>query len=136
MEPLYIEPSEFTPRVFFDPENSVFEISGFSRPENTVGFYKPLLKWLADYEENVLAKNTNFSKSNLVLNLKLTYFNSASSKFLMDILMVFMRFHSKGNAVEINWYYEEDDDEIFESGEEISEMINFPFNFIPITPNT
>lgn len=136
MEPLYIEPSEFTPRVFFDPENSVFEISGFSRPENTVGFYKPLLKWLEDYEENVLAKNTNFSKSNLVLNLKFTYFNSASSKFLMDILMIFMRFHSKGNTVEINWYYDEDDDEIFESGEEISEMINFTFNFIPITPNT
>jgi len=136
MEPLYIEPSEFTPRVFFDPENSVFEISGFSRPENTVGFYKPLIKWLEDYEDNVLAKNTNFNKSNLVLNLKLTYFNSSSSKFLMDILMVFMKFHSKGNAVEINWYYDEDDDEIFESGEEISEMINFPFNFIPITPNS
>jgi len=50
--------------------------------------------------------------------------------------MVFMKFHSKGNAVEINWYYDEDDDEIFESGEEISEMINFPFNFIPITPNS
>lgn len=136
MEPLYIEPSEFTPRVFFDAENSVFEISGFSRPENTVGFYKPLIKWLEDYEENVLSKNINFSKSNLVLNLKLTYFNSASSKFLMDILMIFMRFHSKGNSIEVNWYYDEDDDEIYESGEEISEMINFPFNFIPITPNT
>ncbi len=136
MEPLYIEPSEFTPRVFFDPANSVFEISGFSRPENTVGFYKPLIKWLEDYEDSVLSKNTQFNKSNLVFNFKLTYFNSASSKFLLDILMLFMKFHSKGNNVEINWYYDEDDDEIFESGEEISEMVNFPFNFIAITPNT
>ncbi|HPD94389.1 MAG TPA: DUF1987 domain-containing protein [Tenuifilaceae bacterium] len=134
MEPLYIEPSEFTPRIFFDPASSVFEISGFSRPENVVGFYKPLIKWLEDFEDQVLSKNTEFTKSNLVVNLKLTYFNSASSKFLLDILMIFMKFHSKGNNVEINWFYDEDDDEIFESGEEISEMISFPFNFIPITP--
>jgi hypothetical protein len=134
MEPLYIEPSEFTPRVFFDPGNAVFEISGFSRPENTVDFYKPLLRWLDEYEENVLNKNTDYSKSNMVLNLKMTYFNSATSKYLLDLLMKFMKFHSKGNTVEINWFYDEDDDEILESGEEISEMVNFPFNYIPITP--
>ena len=82
MEPLYIEPTEFTPKVFFDPENSVFEISGFSRPENVIGFYKPILKWLEDYNDKVLSQNTNFEKSILTLNLKMTYFNSASSKFL------------------------------------------------------
>lgn len=136
MEPLYIEPSEFTPRVFLDPGNSIFEISGFSRPENVVGFYKPILKWLEEYNENVLSSNTEFNKSNLVVNLKMTYFNSASSKFLLDILLEFMKFHSEGNAVEINWFYDEDDDEIFESGEEISDMLGYTFNFIPIIPNS
>lgn len=136
MESLYIEPSEFTPRVFFDPANSVFEISGFSRPENVVGFYKPILKWLEDYNDLVLSQNTEFNKSNLVINLKMTYFNSASSKFLLDILLEFMKFHSKGNSIEINWFYDEDDDEILESGEEIADMINYSFNFIPISPNS
>lgn len=136
MESLYIEPSEFTPRVFFDPTNSVFEISGFSRPENVVGFYKPILKWLEDYNDLVLSQNTEFNKSNLVINLKMTYFNSASSKFLLDILLEFMKFHSKGNSIEINWFYDEDDDEILESGEEIADMINYSFNFIPISPNS
>jgi hypothetical protein len=130
MEPLYIEPTEFTPRVYFDPENSVFEISGFSRPENVIGFYRPILKWLDDYNDNVLAKNLDYNKSNLTINLKMTYFNSASSKFLLDILLEFMKFHSKGNEVEINWYYEDGDDEIQESGEEISDMLGYPFNFI------
>lgn len=130
MEPLYIEPTEFTPRVYFDPENSVFEISGFSRPENVIGFYRPILKWLDDYNDNILAKNLDYNKSNLTINLKMTYFNSASSKFLLDILLEFMKFHSKGNEVEINWYYEEGDDEIQESGEEISDMLGYPFNFI------
>lgn len=135
MEPLYIEPTDFTPRVLFDPANSVFEISGFSRPENVVGFYKPIIKWLEEFDEKVLSQNTEYNTSNLIINLKLTYFNSASSKFLLDVLLMFMKFHSKGNTVEVNWYYDEDDDEIFESGEEISEMISFPFNFIPVSPN-
>lgn len=134
MEPLYIEPTEFTPKVFFDPENSAFEISGFSRPENVIGFYKPILKWLEEYNDNVLSQNINFSKSLLTLNLKMTYFNSASSKFLLDILLEFMKFMSKGNKIEVNWYYEEGDDEILESGEEIADMLGYTFNFIPFNP--
>lgn len=134
MEPLYIEPTEFTPKVFFDPENSVFEISGFSRPENVIGFYRPILKWLEEYNERVLSLNINFDKSILTINMKMTYFNSASSKFLLDILLEFMKFHSKGNKVEINWYFEDGDDEIQESGEEISDMLGYPFNFISYKP--
>lgn len=134
MEPLYIEPTEFTPKVFFDPENSVFEISGFSRPENVIGFYKPILKWLEEYNDQVLSQNINFSKSLLTLNLKMTYFNSASSKFLLDILLEFMKFMSKGNKIEVNWYYEDGDDEILESGEEIADMLGYNFNFIPYNP--
>jgi hypothetical protein len=130
MEPLYIEPTEFTPKVNFDPENSVFEISGFSRPENVIGFYRPILKWLEEYNEKILSQNTKFEKSMLTINMKMTYFNSASSKFLLDIMLEFMKFHSKGNKVEINWYYEDGDDEILESGEEISDMLGYTFNFI------
>ncbi len=130
MEPLYIEPTEFTPKVNFDPENSLFEISGFSRPENVIGFYRPILKWLEEYNDNVLSMNTQFDKSILTINMKMTYFNSASSKFLLDILLEFMKFHSKGNKVEVNWYYEDGDDEILESGEEISDMLGYTFNFI------
>ncbi len=134
MEPLNIEPTEFTPKVFFDPENSVFEISGFSRPENVIGFYKPVLKWLEEYNDHVLSQNISFNKSLLTLNLKMTYFNSASSKFLLDILLEFMKFMSKGNKIEVNWYYEEGDDEILESGEEIADMLGYTFNFISYVP--
>lgn len=134
MEPLYIEPTEFTPKISFDPENNIFEISGFSRPENVMGFYKPILQWLEDFHSNVLASNTNYEKSNLTLNLKMTYFNSASSKFLLDVLLEFMKFMSKGNIVDVNWYYEEGDDEILESGEEIADMLGYNFSFIPFKP--
>ena len=130
MEPLYIEPTEFTPKVFFDPENSLFEISGFSRPENVIGFYKPILKWLEEYNDMVLSQNINFKKSILTLNLKMTYFNSASSKFLLDVMLEFMKFMSKGNKIEVNWYYEEDDEDMFEAGEDYQSIITIPFTMI------
>jgi hypothetical protein len=134
MKPLDIEPTDFTPKVHFDPDNSIFEISGFSRPENVIGFYRPILKWLEEYNEDVLSQNREFNKRLLTLNLRMTYFNSASSKFLLDILLEFMKFLSKGNEIEVNWYYEEGDEEIMESGEEISDMLGFTFNFISYNP--
>jgi hypothetical protein len=131
MDPLYIEPTEFTPRINFDPENNLFEISGFSRPENVIGFYRPVLKWLDEFYDSILSRNIDYNKSVLTINLKMTYFNSASSKFILDILLEFMKYHSKGNEVVINWYYEDGDDEIQESGEEIGDMLGYSFNFIP-----
>ncbi|MFA5648301.1 MAG: DUF1987 domain-containing protein [Bacteroidales bacterium] len=134
MNALQIEPTEFTPKVNFDPGNNFFEISGFSRPENVIGFFRPILKWLEGYSENLLSQNTDFNKKLLTLNFKMTYFNSASSKFLLDVLLEFMKFKSKGNEVEVNWYYEDGDEEIQESGEEMSDMLGYPFKFISYNP--
>ena len=134
MNALQIGPTEFTPKVNFDPGNNFFEISGFSRPENVIGFFRPILKWLEEYSENLLSQNIDFNKKLLTLNFKMTYFNSASSKFLLDVLLEFMKFKSKGNEVEVNWYYEDGDEEIQESGEEMSDMLGYPFKFISYNP--
>ncbi|MBQ9469442.1 MAG: DUF1987 domain-containing protein [Bacteroidales bacterium] len=131
MEILKIQPDEFTPGILFDPEKSVFEIYGVSRPENVVGFYKPLLTWLDTYNQEVLQAEPEVHRQ-LEVNLKMTYFNSASSKFLLDMLLLFIRMDAGNCKVRVNWYYEEDDDEIKESGEELSEMLGFPFNYISV----
>lgn len=131
MELLHIEPAEFTPGIDFDPNQMVFEIYGFSRPENVVGFYKPLLSWLDTFSSEVLAPDPEMHRL-LEVNIKLTYFNSASSKFLLDILLLFIRMNTGNCKVHINWFYEADDDEIKESGEELSEMLGFPFSYTEI----
>lgn len=132
MKPLVVKQDEFTPGVSFDPEVSVFEIYGFSRPESVVGFYKPLIEWLEVYKDTVLASNTQYDKSKLVLKLHMTYFNSASSKFLLEILQIFMKMSSRGNIVEVVWYYDADDEEILESGKELSELIDYPFTYVEV----
>jgi len=53
MEPYILEATEFTPKVQFDTNSHIFELSGFSRPENVIGFYKPILLWL-DIIENYI----------------------------------------------------------------------------------
>jgi len=129
MKPLIIEPTEFTPDVNFNPLNHTLDIAGFSRPENVIGFYKPVVKWIQDYIDEVFYGNTAFDKAMLTMNFRMTYFNSSSAKFLLDILFELRKIHDKGNRVVINWYYESDDDEIKESGEELSDLVCLPFNY-------
>ena len=80
MEPILIEGTPKTPTIKFDASTGVFEIKGRSIPENSVEFYKPLIDWLDLY------KDTPNNKT--VVNIKLEYFNTRSSKC---ILAVFQR---------------------------------------------
>ena len=60
----------------------------------------------------------------------MTYFNTASSKIILDILMKLEELHEAGNEVMIEWHYEEDDEDMQEAGEEYSEIVEVPFSFM------
>lgn len=132
MKALIIEPVEFTPKVVFDPENNYFEISGKSRPEDVSGFYEPVLNWLSNYMKEVLDNSEKvFTEDRpMIFNFKFEYFNSASSKMIFDILKKIRFFNNEGLPIRINWYYFEDDEDIMDSGEELSKLVKLPFNFI------
>ncbi len=136
MEPLVIEATEKTPRIILDPYNDNFEISGNSRPENVSEFYYPVINWLTEFEKEVLDKKViKFTKKHpLILNLKMNYFNSSSAKFLYDVISELVRFHKKGHIIRILWYFEEGDDDMKYAGEEMSELLDIPFQFIESPP--
>jgi SiaC family regulatory phosphoprotein len=119
METIKIQGTEDTPKIMLDAENDFFEISGRSLPEDVSSFYEPVLNWLNEYAENPKAKT--------VFNFKLTYFNTASSKLLLDILMKLEEMHEKGQDVLIKWHYPEDDEDMAEAGEEYSDIVDVPF---------
>ena len=79
MSVIKIQGTDDTPTVILDKENNIFEISGRSLPEDVVVFYKPILEWLDEYKNDPLDKT--------VFNFKLEYFNTASSKLLLDVLL-------------------------------------------------
>jgi uncharacterized protein YkuJ len=122
MEALDIKATNDTPRVIFDPDNGIFEISGRSLPEDVVSFYQPILDWMDEYKLHPL-KKTEFI-------FKYIYFNTATSKLVQDILVRLESLHETGNEVNIMWYYEQDDEDMYEIGLEFKENINLPFEII------
>ncbi len=125
MESLNLDKKNKTPEVTFDPESSIFEISGRSIPENSVEFYRPMMEWLDEYAiqpNNV----THFS-------IKLEYFNTSSRKCLVDILRKLEVIHLNGYEVLVKWYYDEEDEDMKESGEDFKDILKVPIKMIPIT---
>jgi hypothetical protein len=118
MKSIYLKGTFDTPNVIFDKETGVFEISGRSLPENAYSFYKPLLDWLDEYKK---APNEE-----TVLHIKLEYFNTASSKALLDI---FTKLEGL-KAAKIAWHYMFDDEDMEEAGTEYAELVDVPFEFI------
>jgi len=122
MANLIIESTEDTPLISLDVENNKFEISGRSLPEDAVSFYNPVLEWLDSYYQGSPASETIF-------DIKLEYFNTASSKLVLDLFMKLEEYTSQGNATKVNWYYYEDDEDMQEAGEEFAELVEVPFEF-------
>ena len=123
METIKIQGTEDTPKVILDKDAEMMEISGRSLPEDVASFYDPILSWLDEYAESPNAKT--------VFNFKLVYFNTASSKLLLDILMKLEEIHEDGHDVLIKWHYPEDDEDMEEAGEEYSDIVDVPFEQVP-----
>lgn len=119
MENIKIQGTEDTPKVILDKENDIMEVSGRSLPEDVASFYDPVLNWLDEYAQGPNPKT--------VFNFKLVYFNTASSKLLLDILMKLEEIHEAGNDVLIRWHFPEDDEDMEEAGEEYADIVDVPF---------
>ena len=123
MDRIDIPQSEITPRVILDKENSVFLIQGKCLPEDVKGFYNPIIDWFEKY-----LKTPN-QETNIVLDFD--YFNTASSKMILIILSKLRDLHKIGKKVEVTWRFPQYDLELEEAGEEFSDLLNIPFNFVP-----
>lgn len=124
MEPLIINKSDDTPSIHFDKVAGKFELSGKSLPEDVSTFYAPVFAWIAEY-----AKDPNAES---VFVFKMVYFNTASSKIILDILLRLEEIHNAGKKVSIDWCFDSDDEDMKEAGEEYSEIAELPFKFVEV----
>ena len=124
MDSLLIEGTQKTPSVNFDAEKGTVEIKGRSIPENSIEFYKPLVEWLERYRNTPAAETK--------VNVQLEYFNTSSSKCILDLFKKLEDIHKAKNNVVINWFYEEDDEDMLEAGEDYESIIKVPFKMIEI----
>lgn len=134
MDALIIEATENSPLISFDTESKIFEIVGESRPENVREFYEPILNWMDDCGTEMSSNlNDENNATPITFNFKLEYFNSSSSKFILDIVKKIYDYHTKGIKIKVNWFFDEGDEDMQEAGEELSKMVKFPFEYVEIT---
>jgi hypothetical protein len=79
---------------------------------------------LRDYEENKLLNET------FIMVFDFIYMNSSSSKYIFQIISHLKKLYEKRLNLTIFWYYDDLDDQILEDGEDFSEIIKIPFNFM------
>jgi hypothetical protein len=123
MEELAIMGTPKTPAVRSDSNQGLLEITGRSNPENTIEVFKPIVNWVEEYVQNPLEETT--------INIQLEHFNTSSSKSLIGILKRLEALKKEGRSIVVNWYYDADDEDILEAGENFESVVEIPFKMIP-----
>jgi len=123
MRNLYIEGFEERPRVDFNAETGVLEISESSYPEYTREIYTPIVEWLDEF--------LNTPNRKITFNFRMDYFNTSTSSRFQKMIDGLNEYHTTGKGqVTINWYYEEGDVDMLEYGEDFAKEVTLPFNII------
>ncbi|GAK50103.1 hypothetical protein U14_01329 [Candidatus Moduliflexus flocculans] len=122
MENLRIERRRDSLGVVFDAETGILTMTGSSYPENPVEFFAPLYAWLKTFIATV--------NRPLIVNITISYLNTSSSKCLLDFLEILDKHYEAGGSVTVNWHYEEGDEDMLETGEELCEDLLLPYQLI------
>jgi hypothetical protein len=124
MENLIIKATKSSPAICLDAQTRILEISGESYPENAANFYTPVFEWIDRFFGQM-------NNAPVTVNITLHYFNSSSSKVLMDIFDRLEKAQTDGTPIVVNWRYHEENDTAVECGEEFKEEIEcIAFNMV------
>ena len=114
MDNILLEQSDNSPKVIMDSDRAFIEFEGKSYPENTFAFYRPITEWLKYY-----FKYYNEQNKTITMNFKLTYFNSATTQIIFEILDIIEDAEVKN--MQIYWFYDKENNNAFEDYEDYSE---------------
>lgn len=127
MEHVTIEATKSSPFFHIDPVANLIEIKGESYPENAAKFFSPILSSINEYLNSSGA-------TRITVDMHLTYFNSSSSKALLNLFEMLENAASEGKVIVVNWGYHPDNETILEAGEEFrDEAPALTFNFVEIS---
>lgn len=120
-----ISPTKNTPQVILDPKG-IIKITGQLIPENAEYFFKPIEELIIEYFKSPAYITC--------VEIRIEYINSAGTKYLLDLIYKITHFHLKknNNKFMINWYYNDEDEDMLEKGRFFSSDLDVPFNFIKI----
>ena len=120
-----IKPTKITPYVEYVPFDGFLKITGRSSPASSVDFYRPILNTIKKHSP----RNNEF-----IAEFRMEYFNTSSSQCIYDIFKELMNYKKQGISVRVNWYYEDTDEDMLETGEDFEYASGLTFNYIPFVP--
>lgn len=122
MEHLKLDKTKFTLAIDFNT-NGNLEMEGSSYPESAAEFFASVYEWLNRFISEV--------GTDITLNLRFDYLNTSSVKCVLNILEILESYQENSDSkIVINWYSEEYDEDILETGQELAEDSSLRFNFI------
>ncbi|MCI5055022.1 MAG: DUF1987 domain-containing protein [Flavobacteriales bacterium] len=124
LERLEIPRTKNSPGLLLDPVG-VICIEGRCVVEHAEFFFAEVIDWIGAYLESKPEKT--------VVEVRMDYMNSASTKQMTDIFAAVAESLKSGNNVLIKWFYEEDDEDIKDMGEEYQEIFGtLKFEFVAV----
>jgi hypothetical protein len=132
MKILEISRTEKTPEIILDDEGYL-QIKGKCLPENIRDFSKLVIEKLEMYlNKRGTGPELENGSEGFSVYFKLGYFNSAAAKFIADVLLVVDDYIQKGMGIKVFWYFDEDDTDMLEAGQDISKMVNVPMDYVAV----
>lgn len=117
-------PTQVSPYVLIDPIKLCLILKGRSCPENPQKFYNEVF--------GALKQQLGKAEPNFIANINLEYYNTSTAKCLFGLFDELNFASDHGKSITVNWFYEKEDEDMLESGEDFSDMSDLEFNFIPI----
>lgn len=115
MNNIFTAATASTPEIDFKFDERVLCIKGEAYPENAALFWGELIGSVKAFIDQ------NDSRAPVIVDVALTYFNSSSTKMLFSLFDALNELAASGTPVLLNWYHDEDDDTIYEFGQELYE---------------
>lgn len=122
MEKLNFPGTRHTPEVKLAEGRITF--TGRSVPSDPELFFKPILEWIEIY----CSENLEHTR----IELKFEYINTASTKWIFNILKLLGEHEKAGEKLDIAWYYEQGDDDMFDLGMIFQSLVPSEFKFVEI----
>jgi hypothetical protein len=125
LEKLQILPTKCTPAISLNPDG-IIKIRGryINGNKNVSELFKQTEEWIDEYIRDPADLTC--------VDIFLEYFNGINLNTYISILKKIESVNLKNKKYIINWYYEEGDEDILETGEYISLILHTPFNFIKV----
>ncbi|MEQ9297455.1 MAG: DUF1987 domain-containing protein [Cyclobacteriaceae bacterium] len=118
---LLIEAGKNSPFVCFDFDGGTFKVGGRSVIEQPLEFYQQLISSIGNYSSSAITE-AHFT-------FEFEYFNTSSCKCIFNLMKEIKKLEDRKSVV-INWYYDKDDEDMLEIGEDFEDILEMPFRMI------